>query len=357
MNTALILGLAFSAAQSTPPPSAMAWGSAVLRQKPAWYATTEARALADTVLSYQSQQGAWPKNTDMSKALTPTILAQIDSLGEADTIDNGATTTPMRFFALMNEAAPEARYRDAFERGMEYLLKSQYPNGGFPQFFPLREGYYSHITYNDDATVNVLTLLRDVAAGKAPFAFVTPALKARSSAAVSRGIEVILKTQLEQEGKLTAWCAQYDEKTLAPAWARKYEPPSLSGNESVGLTRFLMEIELPTPEIVASVEGAVAWLRSVAIAGARMEPFVDADGKKDRRIVSDASAPPIWARFYELRTNRPIFLGRDSVVHYALSEIESERRNGYAYYGVWPEALLTKDYPRWRAKQDGRKPN
>jgi PelA/Pel-15E family pectate lyase len=330
------------------------WGGEVLHQKTGWYGSAEARALAATVLTYQSPVGAWPKNTDLTKAVTPAILSQIQSTGSADTIDNGATTTPMRFLALVNQAAPEERYREAFERGVEYLLSSQYPNGGFPQFFPLREGYYSHITYNDDAMVNALTLLRDAAAGRAPFGFVRPELRARASAAVGRGIDVILTTQLRQDGKLTAWCAQYDEKTLAPAWARKYEPPSLSGNESVGVTRFLMEIESPTPEVMAAVEGSVAWLRSVAIAGARMEEFIGPDGKKDRRIVMDPAASSLWARFYELGTNRPIFLGRDSVVHYALSEIESERRNGYAYYGTWPAALLARDYPRWRAKRDGK---
>jgi PelA/Pel-15E family pectate lyase len=347
------LGLALAFTQAAAVPS-VKWGGAILDQKNGWYASAEAHAVAETVLTYQSKNGAWPKNTDLTRAVTPQILAGIESTSSADTIDNGATTTPMRFLALVNDSAPDPRYRESFERGLEYLLRSQYPNGGFPQFFPLREGYYSHITYNDDATVNVLTLLRDVAAGKAPFEFVRDAMKARAAAAVARGIEVILKTQLRHDGKLTAWCAQYDEKTLEPAWARKYEPPSLSGNESVGVTRFLMETERVTPEIEAAVEASVAWLRSVAIAGKRLEEFTGPDGKKDRRVVSDPAAPLLWARFYELGTNRPIFLGRDSVVHYALSEIESERRNGYAYYGVWPAKLLVKDYPRWRAKRDGK---
>ena len=169
-------------------------------------------------------------------------------------------------------------------------------------------------------------------------------------AAVSRGIDVILKTQVKQNGKLTAWCAQYDEKTLAPAWGRAYEPPSLSGSESVGIVRFLMAIEKPSPDIVAAIEGAVAWFRAVAIPGLRLEDFTGADGRKDRRVVPDATAAPLWARFYELGTNRPIFLGRDSAVRYAYSEIEHERRNGYAYYGRWPASLLDTDYPKWREK-------
>ena len=180
----------------------------------------------------------------------------------ADTIDNGATTTPMRFLALMVQATRDTRYRAAFDRGVDYLLAAQYPNGGWPQYFPLRKGYYSHITYNDDAMVNVLTLLRNAAAGKPPYDFVDRSPPRRAAAAVARGIDCILRTQIKQNGKLTAWCAQHDETTLEPAWARNYEPPTLSGGESVGIVRFLMEIEQPTPEIVAAIDGAVAWFEA-----------------------------------------------------------------------------------------------
>ena len=225
-------------------------------------------------------------------------------------------------------------------RGLDYLLASQYPNGGFPQFFPLREGYYSRITFNDNAMINVLTVLRDAAAGRAPYTFVDEARRIKARAAVERGLDIILRTQVKQDGRLTAWCAQHDEKTLAPAWGRAYEPPSLSGSESAGIVRFLMAIERPTPAVTAAIDGAVAWFRGVAIRGVRVEEFTGPDGRKDRRVVADASAPLLWARFYELGTNRPIFLGRDSVVRYAFGEIEAERRNGYAYYGTWPAALL-----------------
>jgi PelA/Pel-15E family pectate lyase len=251
----------------------------------------------------------------------------------------------------MVQATGEARFRQAFERGVDYMLAAQYANGGWPQFYPVREGYYSHITYNDGAMIRVMTVLRDVAAGQTPYDFVDQDRRAKASAAVARGLDCILRTQIKQDGKLTVWCAQHDEKTLEPTWARDYEPPSLSGSESVGVVRFLMEIKQPTPEVVAAVEGAVAWLKAAAIRGVRVEDFTNSDGKEDRRVVTDASAEPIWARFYELGTNRPIFLGRDSKVHYTFAEIEYERRNGYAYHGNWSATLLARDYPRWREKQ------
>jgi PelA/Pel-15E family pectate lyase len=326
------------------------WGAEALQQKPDWYGSAEARTIADSVLEYQSAEGGWPKNTDLSTRPSAEVVAAIKKDGLGNTIDNNATTQPLQFLALMVQATGDRRYRASFERGLDYLLAAQYANGGWPQYFPLREGYYSRITYNDNAMVLVLTLLRDAAGGRAPYAFVDAARRDRAGAAVARGIDVILRTQVRQGGALTAWCAQHDERTLAPAWARNYEPPTLSGQETVGIVRFLMDVERPTPGIVAAVDAAVSWLKAVAIAGLRLEEFTDADGRRDRRVVADPAAGPLWARFYELGSNRPVFTGRDKVIRYVLGEIEHERRNGYAYYGTWPANLIARDYPRWREK-------
>ncbi len=347
-------GVMLIAAPSTGADTPVRWTTAILRQKPEWYGSAGARTIADNVLGWQSPEGGWPKNTDLAAAPSPEALAELRRHGGANTIDNGATTTPLRFLALMVLSTRDPRDRVAFDRGFDYLLAAQYKSGGWPQYFPLRKGYYTHITYNDDAMVNVLTVLRDAAAGKPPYDFVDPSRRARAAAAVARGIDCILRTQIRQDGKLTSWCAQHDETTLKPAWARNFEPPTLSGGESVGIVRFLMEIERPTPEIVAAIEGAIAWFQAVAIHGVRLEEFTGADAKRDKRVVADPAAQPIWARFYELGTNRPVFTGRDRVVRYALSEIEHERRNGYSYCVTSPATLLDKDYPRWRTKHERR---
>jgi PelA/Pel-15E family pectate lyase len=321
------------------------WGADVLRQEPAWYASAEARAIADAVLLHQRASGGWPKNSDMTVPPSqPPATDPPDS-----TIDNGATTTEMRFLALVAEATGSSWYREAFERGVDYLLAAQYPGGGWPQYYPLREGYYSRITYNDHAMVNVLSLLRDAAHGTRPYAFVDPGRRARAAAAVDRGIDVILRTQVRQNGTLTAWCAQHDERTLEPAWARNYEPPSLSGNETVGIVRFLMDTGRTDPAVVAAVQAAAAWLEAVPIRGLRVEEYTDTEGHRDRRVVADPAAGPLWARFYELGTNRPIFIGRDRVIRYEFGGIERERRMGYAYLGTWPATLLATEYPRWQA--------
>ena len=326
------------------------WGEAVLRQKPEWYGSAEARVVADSVIQYQSPQGGWPKSTDLAKPpRTPDDIPP-PGRGRANTLDNEATTLPMAFLARVAHTTGEVKYRDSFFRGVDYLLVAQYHNGGWPQFWPLRDGYYSRITYNDGAMIRAMTILRDMAGGQPPYDFIDASRRMRAADAVARGIDCILKTQIKRNGKLTAWCAQHDEKTLKPAWARAYEPPSLSGAESVGIVRFLMSIEEPTSEIVAAIEGAVAWFRSVTMKGVRLESIRRDDGRTERWLVPDPDAPPLWARFYELRTNRPLYLDRDSVFRYDFAEISYERRSGYSYHGTWAASLLDTEYPAWRRK-------
>lgn len=331
---------------TTPLAAQVRWNAA-LRQTASWYAGPEAAAIASNVLLYQHASGGWPKNVDMSVAPTP--AQQAERWFTEPTIDNGATTTQIEFLARINVAQPNPAWSTAIERSIDYLLAAQSPSGGWPQFFPLKPGYYSHITYNDNAMVNVLTVLRDVSQAKAPYQFIDDARRNRASTAVERGVTCILRTQIIQNGQLTVWCAQHDEATLAPVWARNFEPPSSSGSESVGVVRFLMSLDRSSPAINAAIEGAVGWLRMQAISGLRVATSMAPDGKRERIAVSDPAAPPLWARFYELGTHRPIFLGRDRVIRYDHNEIERERRNGYSYLGTWPATLIEHDYPTWKA--------
>ena len=322
------------------------WNGAILELDAGWYATPQARDIADAVVKHQSPEGGWPKNTSL---IVPPDEAPVDD-GLKNTFDNQATTLPMAFLARIIRADERPGDRAAFDRGLDYVLAAQYPNGGWPQFYPLRRGYWSHITFNDDAMIRIMVLLRDIATGAPPYEFVDAGRRARAAEAVTRGTRLILSTQIRQNGELTAWCAQYDEETLEPAWARAYEPPSLSGSESVGIVRFLMSIPDPAPEVITAVEAAVRWFEASAIHGVRFETATAGDGRADARLVPDPDAGPLWARFYELESNRPIFLSRDSVVHYEITGIERERRTGYRYYGTWRQALIRDAYPEWRRK-------
>ena len=115
MKWSVLVPAAVIAIQSAAPAPPVQWGRGVLEQKPAWYSSPAARTIADAVLVYQSPHGAWPKNTDLIEPpATPAALAAIHAGAEANTIDNGATTLPMQFLALMVHATGEARYRAAF---------------------------------------------------------------------------------------------------------------------------------------------------------------------------------------------------------------------------------------------------
>ena len=333
-----------------PKPRPVKWPD-VLKRDAAWYGSEDARRIAENVLLYQRDTGGWPKNIDMAGVLSDGAKAALlKQKGEIDsTIDNGATYTQLKYLARVYAARADDRYKQAFINGLEYLLKAQYANGGWPQFYPLHHGYYTHITYNDDAMVGVLELLRDIAKKKSTYAFIDEALRVRASGAVERGIECILKTQVIVDGKLTVWCAQHDEVTFKPAAARAFEPVSLSGLESVGIVRFLMKIEHPNQRVTEAVESAVAWFEKTKIKGFRWQETATGNGF-DRKLIRDANSGPLWARFYEIGTNRPIFAGRDSIIHYDVSQIEVERRNGYRWYTGEPEKLLQVDYPAWRGK-------
>lgn len=324
------------------------WGAAVLAQAGDWYSSPSARRIADNVISHQSREGGWPKNTRLDEPVRPDA-----DPGLANTFDNQATTLPLAFLARMTTATGDAAYATAFHRGLDYVLKAQYPNGGWPQYYPLRGGYHDHLTFNDDAMVRILSLLKDVAAGRQPYEFVDAAQRARAALAVERGVDVILKAQVRQGDRLTVWCAQHDAVTLAPSWARKFEPPSLSGSESVGVVRLLMSLDNPSPEIIAAVDAAATWFEASAIRDTRLETYTNADGQPDRRLTSATGAPPLWARFYDLTTNAPIYMGRDSVRHVDLADIERERRMGYAYVGVWPAPLLM-EVEAWRDRRNRR---
>ena len=153
--------------------AAIPW-SGVLKQDATWYSSAEAHDIAESVMLYQTPSGGWPKNTDMTRPPSADFLARTEPDHRAATFDNGATTTQLQFLARVQAVRPDPHLQSAIERGIDYLIEAQSPSGGWPQYFPRRPGYYSHITYNDDAMVNVLTVLRSISRADPPFDNVEP---------------------------------------------------------------------------------------------------------------------------------------------------------------------------------------
>ena len=312
------------------------------------------RATAETVLLYQRDSGGWPKNFEWDDAVDENRKKELLSQKQRNdtTIDNGATYREISYLARAYARWKDERYRQAALKGIAFLLKAQYDNGGWPQYYPDARGYSRHITFNDNAMIGVMSLLRDIEHGKPEFGFVDERTRRKAAEAVRKGIGCILKCQIVVNGAKTVWCAQHDEKTLEPQKARSYELASLSGGESVKIVRFLMMIDNPTRQVTEAIESAVTWFDKAKISGIRVERVEDASkpGGSDKIVVRDSSAPPMWARFYEIETNRPFFCSRDGVPRYRLSEISHERRTGYSWLGHYGESLLEKEYPAWRKK-------
>ena len=190
--------------------------------------------------------------------------------------------------------------------------------------------------------IGAIGVLADVAKRRPPYDLADGVLLERCRDAVGRGIACILKCQIVVKGRKTAWCQQHDEITLKPAQGRVSENPSISGAESVGVVRFLMTIERPSAEVIDAVKGAVAWFDEVKITGTRVVTVEDdtVPGGRDRRVVNDPKAGPIWARYYEIGTNRPMFI-EQGVVKYSLAELSHKHRMGHRWIGGrWPERLL-----------------
>ena len=345
-----------------PPQGGHSEDSMPLDKPAAWYGSEAARTVVANILSFQTPAGGWGKNQPRDRAprqkgqayvadnnnkrATPGDFdtAQDPQWTYVGTVDNDATITEIRFLA---KAAPQLpaelakACRDAAERGVRYLLAAQFPNGGWPQVWPLQGGYHDAVTLNDNAVVEVAELMNWVSRGEAGLAFLPADVKAAAAAAHERAVQLLLATQIRTNGRLTLWAQQHDALTLAPTSARNYEPPALSAGESARALEFLMQQPQPSPQIVQAVHAGIATLRELPVHG---RAFVKVDGA--RRLVDQPGAGPLWARFYDPVTLKPVFGDRDKSLHDDVNDISAERRNGYSWWGTWPVKALNV-YEAW----------
>ena len=321
-----------------------------------FFTTTEARRVGDQVLLYQRVTGGWPKNIDMARPLS---TQEADSLAierqrrDDSTIDNDATISQLSFLARLYHATGDHRYKDAFAKGVEYLLAGQYENGGWPQFWPETVGYQVHITFNDYAITNTLNLFRDIINEAYPYDgdLLDEGMKSRIRKSFDKGIECILATQIVVDGKPTVWCQQHDRETYKPAAARAYELPSFCSQESAAIVKLLMELPSPDDRVKNAVNGAMAWFDSHKLTGVRVERQ-GTYGTEDYNtvLVEDPEAGPLWARFYDLENGEPYVCDRDGVPKKSLEEIGKERRNGYSWYNTYPAELIPL-YNEWLSRK------
>lgn len=354
-------------AGATPPPPPLAIrgnSSHMPLDRPAeWYAGAEARAVADAVVSFQTPAGGWSKNQDRSIVRLPGQRfsndaetmeqnpANFDAPADrfwtfVGTLDNDSTWTEMRYLAKVAAKAPGPEgdaWRASVIRGVHYLLNAQYPNGGWPQNWPLEGGFHDSITFNDNAVANAAMVLRDVAQGTEGFGFVPADLEARAAEAVKKAIDVTLAAQVRKGDQLQGWPQQVEPMRLVPTSARNYEPRSIASGETTDVLEFLMAEPNPSPEVKRAIRGAVAWLESVRVYDKSFEMTDDG-----RKLIDKPGAGPIWSRNYDLVTGQPIFGDKDQTIHDDVNGISIGRRNGYSWWIGSPQRALDA-YAAWAA--------
>jgi PelA/Pel-15E family pectate lyase len=332
----------------------------------AWYVSPEARHVADVIVSFQTPAGGWSKNQPRTGALRqpgqPYAANNVSKYLAADdfdtphdphwnyvgTLDNNATITELRFLARVAGQAPGAEgqaWRDSVLRGVRYLLAAQFPNGGWPQVWPLEGGYHDAITYNDDAVTEAASLLTDVSKGQGDYAFAPVELRKQAGAAAERAVACVLATQVVVNGKRTIWAQQHDALTLRPVAGRNFEPAELSTEESADLLVYLMSLPNPSPTLVKAVHAGADYLAAHAIHDQAWTGGRDTEG--GRRLTPKPGAGPLWARYYAAATNTPVFGDRDKTIHDDVNELTLERRNGYAWFNTSPRKALDA-YAVWK---------
>ncbi|MES2674094.1 MAG: pectate lyase [Pseudomonadota bacterium] len=285
---------------------------------------------ADIVLSYQYTNGGWPKNQ--------TYDTRGSGGSDSGTFDNGATTTEMVYLANVYRDSKNTKYRDSARKALEFTLSAQYSTGGWPQYFPLKGGYADHVTFNDNAMTRVLTVLYHATQKTAPFDtdVFSDDQRSRAKAAITKGVDYVLKAQWKQNGILTAWCAQHGKDDYKPKPARAYELESISGNESAEIIAFLMT-QPQTTQVATAVKAALTWYRSPNTYLANYT--YDSSLAATNPIVPQAGSK-MWYRFYDLNTNRGFFSDRDGSKFYDITQMSLERRTGYSWGGNYGSGII-----------------
>ena len=300
----------------------------------------------------QLESGGWIYPIHFDPAKRKDFRYRTNASGHAakarnvSTLDDNTTQSALVFLMELDEALAfkDAAIHEAALYGLRKLIEAQYPNGAFPQVFrddkrdpskypiltasfppqgtePTHEKeYWNFYTLNDNLALDVNRVFFVAAE-----VYENSARDGKYAAAAKRLGDFLIAAQLPQPQP--AWAQQYDFN-MRPCWARKFEPAAVSGGESQGVINALIELYRFTGDkkYLGPIPAAVAWLERSRLP----------DGKV--------------ARFYEMRTNRPLYMTKD----YALTYSDADVPTHYAFsvnLASWP-ADLQKDGPQAQALQE-----
>ncbi|WP_240008686.1 pectate lyase [Pseudaquidulcibacter saccharophilus] len=299
-----------------------------------------------SILSFQMPSGGW------YKALPRNIIRQNGYAYSPEgsyeaTIDNDATYEELKFLSHAYSNAPD-EYKpqiiNALENGAKFLIKSQYPNGGYPQMYPLRGWYHDAVTLNDDAMLNTIKILGDIADGKDGFAQISTKTREQAKTAQQKALSLLVSLQVKVNGKKTIWAQQYDPLTLLPCSARNFEMTSLASGESANILLYLMKIQNPSKDIKDAIISGIEYFDANKIENKKWEKSNQTGNKE---LIDAIGAKPLLARYYDITSNQPLFGDRDKTIHDNVYDLSLERRNGYSWYNTSYSNVM-KAYDEWK---------
>lgn len=273
---------------------------------------TAARAAGFALAWGQRRTGGWDHRVDVSALIAEAPPPRPDG---RCTLDDRITQGVLSFLMDLDDAVDEDWLTEAVDLGLHFMLASQYENGGWPQWYPLRGGYHDHHTFNDNTINDCIAVLLE--------AHRRYGRKEHLQGARRGGDFIILSQRPPPQA---GWAQQYDQD-LQPAWARKFEPPAICSAVTARNIRTLVDLYKYTGDdkYLQPIPAAITWLEN-----AQLEP-------------------DLWARLYEVGSNRPIYGDRDGQIHYDYYELSEERRKGYAWRGSFGVARALQRYHQAKA--------
>jgi PelA/Pel-15E family pectate lyase len=266
-----------------------------------------AKAAADALIWGQLECGGWDYSIDFDPKRSQRWYYRHDVDKGIDgakrrnraTFDDNTTQSALRFImAVDRTTGNEGKYHEAAMYGLSFMLKSQFENGAWPQRYPLdAKGYSRWYTFNDGAINDCIQTMLDAYQIYGDAKYLDSA---------RRGGDFIIASQLP--ALQAGWAQQYDYD-MKPAWARKFEPPSVCSAVTARNITMLADLYLVTGDVkyLDPIPKAIDWLRQSEI------------------------SPGRWARFYELGTNRPLYFNKK----YELVYTDDDLPTHYSFQGSW----------------------
>jgi len=261
-----------------------------------------ARETAHALARGQLRSGGWDYRIEFAPKARRKYAYRVagggDKARNVTTLDDNTTQSALRFMMRVDRALEfkDSIVHDAAQYALDHLLEAQYPNGAWPQRFsappdatkhpflaanypdswsrtyPAKD-YRSYYTFNDNTIADMIATMFEAERIYG---------EKRFGAAAKKAGDFILLAQMPRPQP--AWAQQYNA-AMQPAWARRFEPPAVTGGESQGVLRTLLSLyrETGDKKYLEPIPRALKYLKASQLADGRL------------------------ARFYELKTNRPLY--------------------------------------------------